>query len=175
MDLNKIKLTKHSAQRVRERLKAKSGEELKVIKDLLKNSTYMGVGCDENGVKCYLYINGKVRIMADNDSWIRTVIVESNVNYPLKEKLSEIWFKEIRKLNRKIRTREKYVKDFELNANIELAELKLRLHKTKSTSVKLACEARIKAITETVRNYNREIVEYYRENYKIVKHYQRAL
>lgn len=160
--ISKVEITDHAYKRASERFNFKEEKVAKAqIKGLLKKSKLIGMQLSENGTPSVLFAYKRHGFYLSRD--LKTVLTvnrfESVTYEPLKNKIAELHAKEIRKLERKESCKSKRLKLIELECQVELAELKLRYHKSRSESVKLSCQCRIKAINERLQELKEEINE----------------
>ena len=158
-----IEVKPHAIKRVRERFNGWENHKDDQIKGnlriLLRNSKYVSEIIDEQNKLSYLFVNDKKAIYLSEDfKEINTVMVHTNVSYsPLKEILIDLHKKEIRKITRRENAKVRKLNDLKDDLAIELAILKKRVKRTRSEIVKQSCNCRIKAIYQTVEQYETEI------------------
>lgn len=164
MNVKKVVLTDHAYQRAIERFGLKVKDRQSVLgycRSLLGKAKRIGVVTSEDGNEAVLYAGDRHAFFLTLDEQkIVTVSRHEHVTFkPIKEKLALLHEKEIRKLERKEHALQKKIELAKLEAQVEIAELKLRIHKTRSEAVKNACQAKIKAIEQTLEEMNKELNE----------------
>lgn len=194
LDISSIRVSTHAYNRYLERFKTKynkrSLEHVSVvIKSALGLSQLVGRKRDENGKEGYLLVakdvlgSGMKIILADDLKTVLTVMPQekmalpdpkeaalTTIYVPLQTKVNELYAKEYRKLERLERQLEKKTITAEYELNYEIAALKLRMFKTRSDSVKLACQARINAIEQELRHMKQEVIQVKSTRTKIIKY-----
>lgn len=173
MDVNKLRLTNHAYQRIKERFNLNCDKEgaLNYCKGRLKNAERIGIIVSKEGEETVLYAIGReAYYLSLDETTIKTVTKNVKITYePIKEKIKEMHMKELRKLERKEKSKHKYLELLMLEANIELSQLKYRLHKTRSQAVKMACQARINALEITLQELQDEINNIKKEKTRIAR------
>lgn len=162
MELNykKVKITEHAYKRASDRLGLTNRNHATgQIRSILKNAQRIGLIVSEDGNESILYALNRIAIYLSTDlQRVITVNRFENITYvPVKQKVKEIHEKELRKLDKVISSKTKYTKIIKAELGIEIANLSYRLIKTRSQSVKMACEARIKAIREYIKQLDDEV------------------
>jgi hypothetical protein len=157
-----VQMTDHAYQRAVERFNMAEDNKkhiLNYFKSILKDARLIGEVICEKGNKSILYANRRIAIYLSPDlKKIYTVNKFESVTYePIKNIVSEILAKEIRKLTRVENARVKKLELIKVESEVDIAELRCRAFKTKSPSVKVACKARIKAIEEYIDELENEI------------------
>ena len=113
-----------------------------------------------------------ITIMKHKDVKVPKPVEEAvtTIYAPLQEKINELYAKEYRKLERLERQLEKrsITADFELN--YEIASLRLRMFKTRSEAVKLACQARINTLEQELERLKQEVAQTKSTRKKITKY-----
>lgn len=161
INFDTIKMSDHGYIRSKERFNKDKNEALPYFRSKLKVAKKIGKQISEQGNPAILYAIGRIGIYVSTDyKEIVTVIKQESVTYePIKEKVRELHAKEIRKIKRKEYTCKRRLEDDTYNINVELAQLKLRHHKSRSESVKLACQARMNALDIYIKEKEEEIVK----------------
>ncbi|MFW5434300.1 hypothetical protein [Paenibacillus apiarius] len=158
MSATQVKIEPHAIKRATERFGVKHDDAGRWIREQFTTAVFIGDSIDSFGAHGRIYSNGEVVFgVAPLEMRIRTVFKPEHRHPELAQKVSDFLAKEIRKIERsttKIK-REASIKIAELN--VEAAQLELRKVTSRSESVNLACDARIRAISEEVRELNRQI------------------
>lgn len=159
--IDNVKMTDHSFKRAQERYNMDSKNSLSYFRSQLKHAKRIGLQRAEDGSESVLYANGRNAIYVTPDlKFIKTVDRHQSVTYePIKAKVAELHAKEIRKIERAEKARLKKLENEELKANVEIANARLRMHKSRSQSVKVACAAYIKGIEQYIGQLKNEIEE----------------
>lgn len=158
MSDTQVKIEPHATKRARERFGVKNDDAARWIREQFSTAVFIGDTVDSFGAPGRLYSNGEVVFgVAPLEMRIRTVYRPEHRHPELTQKVSDFLAKEIRKIERKSTKvkREASIKIAELN--VESAQLELRKVTSRSESVNLACDARIRAIGEEIRELNRQI------------------
>lgn len=165
-NLKTLKISSHAVKRSIERFNRKDATDaFNYCKCLLGSAKYMGLSVCEFGNKSHLYQAGRVAIHLDiNLSEIVTLYqidkktyIPEEIPFPLKNKLVKLYEVEINKYKRQENRMNKQLEEMKLNLNLEIAQLQLKIHRTKSAAVKNSCLARIKAISEYLMENELEI------------------
>jgi hypothetical protein len=161
--INKITVSSHGYQRIIERcnLKRTRKEEVEsyIRKQLLK-SQYLGLVTSSDGNEGEMFVNGKysIHLSPENVGKVITILEHNKMPHsPVQDKVVSVVGREFRKLDRREKARIKQLELYELEADCEISELRLRMYKTKSESIKLSCEARIKALRTRLEELKNEI------------------
>ncbi|TCJ00011.1 hypothetical protein [Cytobacillus praedii] len=156
-----ITLTSHCLLRAKERFKMDEPSAIGYFRSKLSTAKKIGLVISEDGSPCILYANGRVGMYVSLDhTEMKTVIKHESVTYePIKSKVAELHAKEFRKIARKETTYKRRLENSILEVNLEIANLELRKHRTRSISVKNACEARIAALRLHIKEKEDEIEE----------------
>ncbi|MET3508290.1 hypothetical protein [Halalkalibacter oceani] len=162
LNVRQVEVSDHAITRAKQRTSwanMKKEQVIGNIRALLKRSEEICETVDEDGKPAILFAVERVAIYLTLDyKTVITIIRHEQVTYmPIKSKLLELHKKEIKKLERREKARIRRLEDLTIDCNVEIAELKRRIHRTKSESVKKACEARISAIRATIKEYKHEI------------------
>lgn len=154
-----VKMTKHAFQRAEERFHMNKDTALPYFRSVLKSAKEIGVQTANNGGEAILFAKDRIGIYVSTDyKEIRTVIKRDTITYePIKAKVAELHAKEIRKITRKEYTCKKRLQDEIYEINVKKAELELRKHKSRSKSVKMACQANINALNIYIKEKEDEI------------------
>jgi hypothetical protein len=172
VDVLNIKFTNHALQRAKERFNKSPKEAIPYFRSVLKEAKYIGIIEDSESNKSgQLFANKRIAIHLSMDcNAVLTVYKADTVTYePLKDKVLELHKKKFNHCTITERAKQKRLDMLKLETEVEIAECKLRLHKTKSNAVKLACEARIKAIKQSLLEYQHEIEELQSEKRRIAR------
>jgi len=163
INIKSISVTDHAILRAKERLswgKLKDTEIVGNLRAVLKNSTYIGEVIDNQHRKVsHMFASDRRAIyLSENYNMIVTVTTHEVVTYiPLKATLLELHKKEIRKLDRKQRAKERRFCNLKDDFKVDLAVAERRLNRTRSQSVINACKANIQGIHQTIGEYENEI------------------
>lgn len=174
MNVEQLKITNHALKRVKERFNLKDGSKQAILnycKGQLKHAKRIGIVISEDGKEAVLYAIGRQGYyLSLDETEIITVMRHEKITCDtIKDKIKEISERELRKLDRKEKSKRKYLELAILEANLELSELKYRLYKTRSKAVKMACQARIKALEMRLQELKDEINQIKKEKTKIAK------
>jgi len=176
---NEITLSNHYLKRFKERLPdAKDARKYSV--DAIVGGSYCGITSDEEGKYAHCFMNNGFLLYLDLDlRTLKTIYTTDERSAKLVEvneqqkqfssKVKDLYSTEIRKLDRSFNALKKRIEEFNLHSAVEHAQLQLRIHKTKSKSVKLSCEARMTAIHLTRMAYESELKEIERSKVKTIK------
>lgn len=164
LDVDNLIISSHAYSRALERLQLKSSKTSYVnkhIKKELSKSEYIGKVANNEGDNCELFIYRNTGYYISSDfKTVITVIKHNRMSSPyFHDKVRPLAVKEFNKLDRSERSKMKKLEVYKLEAEIEAAELKLRIHKTKSISVKLACQGRIEALKTSIVDLENDIVQ----------------
>lgn len=162
LNTKQISLSEHAFTRCKERLNLKDkNSALGTIRGYLRKSKRIGQVTSEDGKPSILYTYQSVGIYLSMDlQEVRTVVKHDRLRYsPLRQKVFEMYHKEFRKLGRSEKARIKKLEIAKLEADCEISDLKLRIHKTRSQAVKAACQAHINAIQQHLDDLSNEIKE----------------
>jgi hypothetical protein len=171
IDVENIKFTDHALQRAKERFNKNSKDAQTYFKGILKISKYVGIIEDGNSKPNQLFAYNKIAIILSMDcKMVRTVFKADTITYdPLKNKVLELHKKKFNHYLIKERALQKRLNQLELESQVEIAECNLRKYKTKSQAVKNACEARIKAVEQTIQEYTLDIQNLQTEKRRIAR------
>jgi hypothetical protein len=172
IDTSKLIMTQHSLDRAKERFNMDNSTASKYFISRLSEASYIGIIDDEESEKqSHLFAVGRTAIHISLDLiHVLTVYKSEKVTYdPLKEKVLELHRKKFNRYSITEKAKQKRLHQIKLECDVEVSNLKLRIHKTKSPSVKMACEARILGIRQTINEYEREIVSIQTEKRRIAR------
>jgi gamma-glutamylcyclotransferase (GGCT)/AIG2-like uncharacterized protein YtfP len=168
-----IKMSTHANSRANQRFNLSKTEALECFRDTLKKARYLGVVSDKYGSEGKLYTINKIAIITTLDlAEIKTVYRREDVTIkyePIRKKMCEFHDKELRKLNRRESSMVKKLELLKLETQVEIAQLNLRLHKTRSQAVKNVCKARANAINERIHEIESEINQIRKDRNTITK------
>lgn len=161
--IDKIVLTPHSTKRAKERFGLEKNADIKHFRSLLRKAREIGISVAEDGGEAILFAIGRCAIYVSLDyKEIKTVRRQETVTYePIKNLVAEIHAKELRKLTRKENACKRKLHETKLEVKLEIAQLELRMHRTKSIAVKNACQARINALNIHMKEKEDEIQKIY--------------
>jgi hypothetical protein len=165
LDVSKIDLSLHCIERAYERMNVtdwKKDKVCKYVKKQLEKSTYIGrISPTDGGTDSEMFTKGSYSFLLDTElTTIKTIIKTDRLPYnPSQEKAKCLYEKEFRKLDRKEKARLKQLELHRYEVDLELAELKLHIFKTRSQAVKLSCQARMKALDDRLKEFENEIVQ----------------
>jgi len=159
--IDEIVMSDHGYLRSSERFNMDRSNALPFFRGQLKLSKKIGITKGEDGSESILFANGRIAIYVTLDlKVIKSVAKYQLVTYePIKTKVAELHAKEIRKLERAERATVRKLEVEELRVNVEIANAKLRMHKTRSESVKMACNAHIKGLEQYIEQLKNEVEE----------------
>ncbi|MEI2465180.1 hypothetical protein [Niallia taxi] len=162
ININSIKLSDHAIKRSIERLKLKHTKDAEVtayIRKQLLQSEYIGKITATDGTESEMFLVGTISIQLEpNLTVVKTILKYDKLPYnPLSDKIKGIIHKEFRKLDRSERAKIKQLELHRYECEAEIAELKLRIYKTKSESVKFASQGRIAALNMRLLECENEI------------------
>jgi hypothetical protein len=158
--ISKITLTNHAHERATERFGLKDrAQATGFFREKLRTAGRLGEVIAADGNDAVLYANEGVAIYLSPDlEKVITVCIHNPFKYnPLKDKVQLLYSKELRKISRTEKAQVRRVKHTKAELEIELAELNLRLLRTKSKAVKTSCEARIMAIKNHLHELEKEL------------------
>lgn len=166
MDLANLKVSSHARKRYGERINKHGTKAIDYFKEILPLSNPVGkiIGDDNRLADCYLYENKK--IIVRNNEVVTIVIPKHNSSENRKKiqhKLCKVYRSELNRLIRDENKQRKYLIDLKMLSEIEIAELNYKIYKSRSPSVKLACQSRIVAIKQTIQQYEIDLKELYKE------------
>jgi len=156
-----IKLSSHAYKRANERFNMDENRAPGYFRDVLRKAKRIGLHKDKYGNDSVVYAYGRIAVYVEPDlSEIKTVLKQHSIVYePIKSTVAELHAKELRKIERTERARIRKLEQEELKANVEIASAKLRMHKTRSESVRMACQAHINGIEQYIEQLKSEITE----------------
>lgn len=158
-----VEISQHAYERSIERfsLQHKKWDDVKrYLHKHLTDADYIGrIQCtDGNEGEMFVKNQFCFHLKPESFDTIITVIKIDKMKYsPAQTKIRNLVAKEFRKLNRREKARVRQLQEYKLEADLEVSKLKLRKYRTKSDSVKLSCDARIKAITLRLDELEKEI------------------
>lgn len=143
--INGITISGHAKKRGKERFNLKNDTEVDMtVREALKNSKFIGNVHSTDGTESFLYAHGSFGVHVTTDyKCVKTLVKYGEMyiseilnNYSdLKEQIINIQLKEIRKLNRMRKKLKKEQVEGMLTANIEIAEIEMKIYKSKSEKV----------------------------------------
>lgn len=174
MNVEQLKFTNHALKRIKERFNLKENSRQAILnycKGQLRHAKRIGIVVSDDGKEAVLYAIGRqAYYLTPDETEVITVMRHEKITYnPIKDKIKVISERELRKLDRKEKSKCKYLELVMLEADLELSELKYRLYKTRSKAVKMACQARIKALEMRLQELKDEINQIKKEKTKIAK------
>jgi hypothetical protein len=170
--INEINFTSHSIQRAKERFNMDETHAVTYIRSRLSQASYIGVVADEDsGKPSHLFANGRTAFHLSLDlKNIITVYKCEKVTYePIKNKVLDLHKKKFNRYAISEKAKQRKLDQLRLEADVQIAECNLRKHKTRSESVRLACEARVNAINQTLTEYQKEIEMIHAEKRRIAR------
>lgn len=176
--LSQVSLSDHGMKRARERLNWGNKSHIEIeglLKKELSTAEYVGQISSSDGNVSEMFVKGSVSIHLSPDlKNIITVITYDKLPYsPVNSKLKQLLHKEFRKLNRSESARHRRLELFRLEAKSEISELKLRAFKTRSESVRLACEGRVKSLSDRLFELENELIDIRNHKRQIAYQYVR--
>jgi hypothetical protein len=175
MELNdalSVNFSKHALQRAKERFKMNPKEAMPYFQSVLKEAKYIGVIEDsENHRSGQLFAYKRIAIHLSMDyKTVLTVYKADTLTYdPLKDKILELHKKKFNHYSIKERALQKRLDQLKLESQVEIAQCKLRKYKSRSEAVKMACDARIKAIEQTIQEYIHDIENLQTEKRRVAR------
>lgn len=177
MELNvgQIQVSTHAQQRCVERVPLHDTKPKAInryIKNKLTKADYIGKVVGNDGKESEMFVNNQLCFYLSLDlSTVKTVIkIDNKVPFsPVSDKVKELVHKEFRKLDRSEKAREKQLNLFKCEADVEISTLKLRMYKSKSQSVKFACQGRIVALTNRLIELNNELEQIKTDKRQVAK------
>ena len=126
---------------------------------------------EERGNPALLYAYQGVNFyLSPNKTMVYTVINnKSNIYNPLRKELIHMHKRRLNHFQIKEKACKKKIELKTLEANVEISNLKLRMHKTRSITVRNECEKRIKEINESLNLVKKELDSYVSEKRKVAK------
>jgi DNA repair exonuclease SbcCD nuclease subunit len=120
------------------------------IRSNFSQAKYIGMVLDDEAAKeCRLFSHQRICfILATETDHVITVYPRRHATPTLTSKINAIIEKEVRKAERKVRAVLNRNTLIKADVKVEIAELERRIVRTKSQSVKSACQARINALNE---------------------------
>ena len=163
----------HAVKRVRERSSLKEAtieEAFQHCLNIINNGEYLGWNSDNNGILSESYILGNEEVFVRQNTIITFIKGEQKSSYePIAMKIYKVYRTELNKLKKLCLSKEKYLENLKYEADVEIAELTLLLHRARSQSKKLAYQARINAIKISLTEYEDELMKIYRDKSKVTK------
>jgi hypothetical protein len=172
LDIKSVKMSDHAIKRANQRFNIDSKRALSYFRSVLEKANYVGIIEDsENNKPGQLFAYNRIAIHLSMDcKTILTVYKADTVTYdPLKNKVLELHKKKFNHCTIKERALQKRLDQLKLESQVEIAQCKLRKYKTKSQAVKLACDARIKAIEISIQEYILDIQNLQTEKRRIAR------
>lgn len=169
--LRDIKISDHANLRSMQRwnIQDKSIVNSK-LKNLLLEAKQIGETFDEKGKPAILFAKDKNGIYLKPDlSEIITMIPYEKTYTSVKTKIVEFLEKEVRKLDRLEKIKIKHITELKFVTDIEIAELRYQIHKSKSKVFINVATSRINAIKQSIDEYESEIEYIRKEKTKISK------
>jgi hypothetical protein len=164
LDVKNLAITDHAVERATERFGRRSkADALNYCKSILGSDSckYIGVVTGEDGKEAHLYSNGKINIYLSMNLEAVVTLMEVkdrayhpsfSSDHPLKRKLLSIYEKEIRKYDRTEATLKKKIYNYKFEYDVQVAQLRHRIHKTRSKTVKEDCQKRIAELDTQMKN-----------------------
>lgn len=153
-----VKIEKHAIDRAVQRFGVQRENATKWIQTQFSLAQFIGEHDDSSGKRRRLYSNGFVLFgVSTRDMAIVTVYKPTTKSADIKRKVTDFVAKEVRKIQRKLEMveRESTIKIAEMR--LEIAQVDLRKAKSRSDSVRLACDSRVSALNEEIRLITIEI------------------
>jgi hypothetical protein len=175
LNVKEVQISTHAQQRCIERVQLHNTKPKAVnnyIKNKLTKADYIGKVVGSDGKESEMFVSNQLCFYLSIDlSTVKTVIkIDNKVPFsPISNKVKELVHKEFRKLDRTEKAREKQLSLFECEAEVEISTLKLRMYKTKSQSVKFACQGRITALTNRLQELNNELEQIKTDKRQVAK------
>lgn len=153
-----VKIEKHAIDRAVQRFGVQREKAAEWLQAQFKLAKFIGETIDNTGATRRLYSNGEVLFgVPAHELAIITVFKPTSKNADIKRKVVDMVAKEVRKIQRKLEQveRESTIRIAELR--LEVAQVDLRKAKSRSDSVRLACDSRVNALNEEIRLITIEI------------------
>jgi hypothetical protein len=172
---NKIKLTDHSIQRIRERLNIKDTTyALNFVKDIIKNGEYLGEhfggSPNDESELCSMFVAKGIMVIVNSKMEVVTVMKKEDHTYfhdRLRNQYIKLGTKEIRKLNRREQTLHKRLEEYQLEYDVQMALLNKRMYKTRSNNVRKVCKTEKKQLNSSLNTLKQQIRDVQLEKRKV--------
>lgn len=153
-----IEVTPHAEEQAQKRFNARYNQARKWIIDNLRKAQYIGIIENEDSKPARLFGYHRIAFVVDIDrDCVITVYPRHESPQSIHSRIKEIVTKELRKKDRKVSALERKTKLTKADLRVELAELERRKIRTRSDAVRLACQARINAINDRLRELDEEV------------------
>src|SRR5690606_35523284 len=131
------------------------------INGIISESEYITDTTATDGNTCSMYVNNGIATYINKSTKaVVTVNKFKKATYcPLHPKIVEMHRKEVRKLDRKEQVVLNKIEEYELESAVELAQLELRKHRTRSNNVKRECIMKIDLINGQKERLKSELAE----------------
>lgn len=157
----KVKLSDHAFNRLHERFGIKSMEQaIGTVRQWLHFAEFVAEVTDEENDKpalLFAYKGTSIYLSTDLTTVLTVVQKEANIYNPLRKQLIQLHKKKLNHFTIKERAAQRKMELFELEANAEISQLKLRMHKTRSSAVKSSCLSRINEVNFKLDEWRREL------------------
>lgn len=152
-----MKIEQHAIKRAVERFGVEENVAANWMRREFSKAKFVANTVDSYGIRGKLYSTDGIVFATDlRGERIKTVYPATPSHREIKHKIDELLAKELRKLHRRERAQERKYRLAKTELELEKAELYYRVERTRSEAVKLACQARINAINERLREYYEE-------------------
>jgi hypothetical protein len=172
IEVSQVTMSQHAIKRAKERFKIEPKGATAYFRSVLEKAKYVGIIEDsENHRSGRLFAYNRIAIHLSMDcKTMMTVYKADTVTYdPLKDKILELHKKKFNHCVITERAKQKRLEQLKLESEVEIAQCKLRQHKTRSEAVRLACEARVQAIKQSLVEYQHEIDEIQVEKRRVAR------
>lgn len=164
-------LSSHALKRIRERSANANITNKKAFEycmKIIRDGEYLGkTMCSEDKLSD-TYIYKKERLCVRDKEIITYISTARSPYEPIKEKILKTYKAELNRLRKASQTRERYLDNLKMESEVEIAEMKLRIHRARTEATKLSCQARIKAIEISLNEYEAELKEIYKNKSIVV-------
>lgn len=153
-----MKIEPHAQKRAIERFGVDGNRAAAWIREQFATAVYVGDTFDNLGNQRRIFSNGSVLIVVNaKEQRVHTVYKAESRHRNIKRKVVDLVEREVRRIEKQIEKfeRESSIKIAEIQ--VEIAELNLRKMKTRSEAVRLACDGRIGALYEEIREIRVEL------------------
>ena len=169
-DGRSIEITTHAEAEARKKFGIRHKAARQWIETNLRRAQYIGEILSDKGECVRLYGYNRIAFIVQlKRDVVITVYPRTSSAQTMSTKISELILKEIRKINRAVVSAERRAVLKKADLKVELAETERRLVRTRSDAVRLACEARIKAVKDEIEAIDAEIARKRQEQSTFLK------
>lgn len=163
-------ITHHAADRAVERFNVQAEYARVWINTNLQRAQFIGYVEGDDGKIARLYGYNRIAFVLEaQENKVITIYPRKDISQTIAGKVRDIIAKELRKTERSVRALERRTAHKQADLRLDLAETERRLLRTRSEAVRLACQARINALTEELRLIDEELAKKRRERSTLVK------